>query len=168
MRGQNRQTLHNKATWRWRGRAHALFIKTMAKLAGAHFYPACMTGAKLACCMHASLTGNIAGVACMPASRVNCRRRPPRGGLVVPTAGSEGRTGPPRGGEVDPTCKVGKPSQLPPTARAAQASFRPHQATSRWRGATVTVENGLVSKKKFSQPYTANFFPKLAYRANFA
>ncbi|KAK8516354.1 hypothetical protein V6N12_068961 [Hibiscus sabdariffa] len=60
----------------------------MAKLAGAHFYPACMTGAKLACCMHASLTGNIAGVACMPASRVNCRRRPPRGGLVVPTAGS--------------------------------------------------------------------------------
>ncbi|KAK8523573.1 hypothetical protein V6N12_048090 [Hibiscus sabdariffa] len=59
MRGQNRQTLHNKATWRWRGRAHALFIKTMAKLAGAHFYPACMTGAKLACCMHASLTGKL-------------------------------------------------------------------------------------------------------------
>ncbi|KAK9045469.1 hypothetical protein V6N11_059349 [Hibiscus sabdariffa] len=67
------------------------------------------------------------------------RRRPPRGGLVVPasdfttTPGAEGRTGPPQGGEVDPTCKAGKPSQLPPTARTAQASFRPHQVTSRWR-----------------------------------
>ncbi|KAK9046163.1 hypothetical protein V6N11_052062 [Hibiscus sabdariffa] len=37
---------------------HALFIKITTKLAGAHFYPACMAGAKLACCMHASLTGH--------------------------------------------------------------------------------------------------------------
>ncbi|KAK8697368.1 hypothetical protein V6N13_113519 [Hibiscus sabdariffa] len=135
MRGQNRQTLHNKATWRWRGRAHALFIKTMAKLAGAHFYPACMTGAKLACCMHASLTGKLQEKATSrwpggPHSRVRfnyiytlvnnvssiidgfpfCSNIV---ALLCLMEGAEGRTGPPRGGEVDPTCKVGKPSQLP-------------------------------------------------------
>ncbi|KAK8476388.1 hypothetical protein V6N13_017095 [Hibiscus sabdariffa] len=75
------------------------------------------------------------------------RPGPPRGGEVDPNC-RQGKTGPPRGGDMDPTFKTRKPSQLPPTARAAQASFRPHQATSRWRGATVTVENGLISKKK--------------------
>ncbi|KAK8715695.1 hypothetical protein V6N13_043023 [Hibiscus sabdariffa] len=82
--------------------------------------------------------------------------------------GAVGRIGPPRGGEVDPTFKAGKPSQLPPTTRAAQASFRPHQATSRWRGATVTVKNGLVSTKNSVNPILQIFFPQLAHWANFA
>ncbi|KAK8698796.1 hypothetical protein V6N13_114903 [Hibiscus sabdariffa] len=88
-------------------------------------------------------------------------------GLSRNCEGAEGRTGPPRDGEVDPTFKAGKPSQLPPTARAAQDSFRPHQATSRWRSATVTVENGLVSKKNSVNPILPIFSP-LAHWANFA
>ncbi|KAK8691064.1 hypothetical protein V6N13_074585 [Hibiscus sabdariffa] len=118
---------------------HALFIKITTKLAGAHFYPACMAGAKLACCMHASLTGHCrscimhASLTVTGKLQEKATSRWPGGPHIrVRHAGRE-QKGP---GHLEvarwtPHSSEGKPSQL----SQLKPAFRPHQATSRWRGA---------------------------------